>query len=212
MVEQLRITFCGQSGFRLQLGSSTMIIDPGNRRAGDTSGQLVYCTHSHFDHTGGVEAFLERNSEAILVGNEQIAHKFKKWNERVITVIPGETFEHDPWRLEFIECRHGLFRNVLNVGVVVRTPNTSFGHVGDAITFQGFYGANLDILAHPISGMFAASPKRAISELKQFARPLPVLIIMHWLWRNPKKFCKELEMAIPDTRCIVPVENEEMLF
>jgi len=210
MVEQLRITFCGQSSFRLQLGSSAMVIDPKNRKAGETSGQLVYCTHSHFDHTGGVETFLGNNSEAILVGNKQVAHKFRKWNERVITAIPGETFVQDPWHLEFIECAHGLFSNVLNVGVIVRTPNTFFGHVGDAITFRGFSSANLDILAHPICGLFAVSPNRAISELKQFAKPLPVFVLMHWIWRSPQKFCRKLRTTIPDARCVVPVVNEEI--
>ena len=50
--------------------------------------------------------------------------------------------------------------------------------------FQGFSQEKMDILAIPISGLFAASPKRALNELKSFSQPLPIIIPMHWLLRK----------------------------
>ena len=65
----LKVRFLGQSGFQLTKGRSTILIDPADRRSGDVDGDLVYCTHGHPDHTGGIPTFMERNPEATLLAN-----------------------------------------------------------------------------------------------------------------------------------------------
>ncbi len=69
MPEIPRITYLGQSGFFIETPELKLLIDPSNKRSGDLEGDLVYCTHKHFDHVGGVKTFLNRNSHAILIGN-----------------------------------------------------------------------------------------------------------------------------------------------
>ena len=54
----IQVRFLGQSGFQLTKGGSSILIDPPDRRAGDLDGELVYCTHRHPDHTGGIPYFL----------------------------------------------------------------------------------------------------------------------------------------------------------
>jgi L-ascorbate metabolism protein UlaG (beta-lactamase superfamily) len=204
----LVIRYLGQSGFQLTKGDSTILIDPASKKAGDIEGDLVYCTHRHFDHTGGIQSFLERNPEALLLTNIQVSQKFRQFKERTVLAREGESFHHGHWGFWFIESMHGLVKNELNLGVIVRNGDDSFGHCGDTVTFEGFSSAEVDTLAVPIIGMFTASPSRAISELKKFDHPLPIIVVMHWMFRNPYSFCESLSKEIRGVRCIVPEKGE----
>ncbi len=204
----MKITFLGQAGFMLQENSSTLLIDPGKKKIGDVRGDIVFVTHNHFDHTRGVNPFLKRNPKAVLICNKQVADQYKKWQEQIILVNPGDEIQRDTWKLKFIEGRHGLFSGVQNTGVVVQTSNLIFGHVGDSVDFKGFSQEEIDYFAIPICGLFAASPKKALKELESFKQPLPIIITMHWFWRNPRGFCKRLRAKFPDSQCIVPIDGE----
>ena len=102
---------------------------------------------------------------------------------------------------------HGLFCSEKNIGIIIHTPELSFGHLGDAVSFEGFKDKKVDILAVPIVGIFTASPKGAIKELEKFKQPLPIIVPMHWLFRRPKSFCKKLKKRFPEVECIVPRDN-----
>jgi L-ascorbate metabolism protein UlaG (beta-lactamase superfamily) len=203
-MSDLTLRFLGQSGFEISKESSTIIIDPSNKKSGQLKGDLVYCTHVHFDHVGGVKPFLEFNPDAVLVGNSQVIEKFPEYSDRSIVVENGDSMERGPWKFEFIKNRHGFFKNVLNLGVIVRTEAFSFGHPGDGVYFKGFYNAGLKYMAIPIVGGFAASPKRALTELIKFADPKPMIIPIHWVFRNPNSFCHKLSTRIDGITCKVP--------
>ncbi|MFQ5832898.1 MAG: MBL fold metallo-hydrolase [Candidatus Thorarchaeota archaeon] len=208
MAKVPQIRYLGQSGFHILLKSGSFVIDPKDEKSGDREGDILYCTHKHYDHTGGVNTFLERNPKAIFITNDQVARAFSRWSERTITVYPGDTYSNGPWNLEFVECRHGLFRNVIDVGVVVRTDGFSFGHPGDTRTLLGFSDFELSVFGVPIGGAVSTSPKNAISQLSQFNSPPETVVPMHWLYRSPGAFCREMKEQLPNVRCIVPSDDE----
>jgi len=203
-MKSLEITFLGQSCFSLQNGVSTLLIDPGKKKFGKVTGDVVVATHQHRDHINGVEIFLDHNPEAVFICNEQTAKRFKSWQDRIILAIPGEELVLEAWKFNFIKGRHGLFSWEQNTGVIVYSKDTSFGHAGDSVDFQGFAPDPPQVLALPIGGIFTASPKRALKELQSFSQPLPVIIPIHWLWRSPQKFCRKLRETFPDSQCVVP--------
>lgn len=208
-MDREKITYLGQSGFLVEKDSSTLLIDPNSKKAGDFMGDVVFTTHYHQDHTGGVPTFLKRNPEAVFICNEQVADRFQQWEERIILAIPGETIEQNGWKLRFIEGQHGLFSNVKNTGVIIQSNSVSFGHAGDTVDFQGFSQEKLTIFAIPISGIFTASPKRALKELKSFTTfPLPIIVPIHWLWRSPHGFCKRFHRTFPGNHCVIPQKGE----
>ena len=208
VVSTLKVRFLGQSGFHLTVNGSGLLIDPGDKSSGDVEGELVYCTHEHMDHTGGIATFMERNPEAILVANHQVAEMFKQYSNRTIIVENGGLYSHGPWDLRFIKGEHGVFKGCINLGVIIRTSDYSFGHCGDTVTFKGFYNADLKALAIPIAGVMTASPSRALTEIEKFDKPLPAIIPMHWVIRNPQTFCRKLTKKMPGTRCIIPKKGE----
>ena len=142
-MSEITLRFLGQSGFEISTDSSTVIIDPSNKKSGQLKGDIVFCTHNHFDHVGGVRPFLELNPEAILVGNSQVLEKFPEYDDRSVLAEKGGSFEKGPWKFGFIKNRHGIFSSVENIGAIIQTEGFSFGHPGDAVYFEGFYNAGL---------------------------------------------------------------------
>ncbi|MFX0107656.1 MAG: MBL fold metallo-hydrolase [Candidatus Hodarchaeota archaeon] len=207
-MQGVAITFLKQSGFYLEFESSSMLIDPMNKTAGDRSGEIVYITHGHVDHTGGLETFMERNPEAILITNEQVARRYSQWANRIVIANPGESYTKEPFHMEFVECKHGIFRGVMNMGVIVRTGGQTFGHCGDSTTLAGFYDKHVDFMAVPVSGIIATKAKDVLRELRNFKEPPQYVIPMHWLFRKPEGLCKLLSKELPGVGCIVPSENE----
>ena len=210
MTETPRITYLGQSGFYIETPESKLLIDPSNKRSGDLEGDIVYCTHNHFDHIGGVKTFLNRNSNAILIGNEQVTNKFSRFAEQVKTVSDGESFKHKSFSFSFTKLEHGLFKGTYNLAVEVHIEDFTFAHCGDAVSFTGFPTTTIDILAIPIGGAFAANPKKALDMILNLPAPLPTIVPMHWLLRSPDGFCKTLHNARPDASFIVPTNGEPL--
>lgn len=210
MTDPPRITYLGQSGFYIETSDSKFLLDPQNKKSGDLEGDLVYCTHKHFDHTGGVKTFLTRNQDAILVGSEQVSRSFSQFGDRVKTVREGESFEFKSHKFTFTRLKHGVFRGVYNLAVEIQIGGFTLAHCGDAVSFEGFPPTSVDVLAIPIGGAFAASPKKALDMILNLPEPLPTIVPIHWLMRNPNSFCKKLFEARPDANCVVPTDGEPL--
>jgi len=210
MTETPTMTYLGQSGFLLEYNDSRLLIDPTNKQSGEYDGDLIFCTHKHFDHISGAEVFLERNPTAILICNAQTALKFAHLGERVKIVDDGNSFTHGPWNFKFTTLRHGMFKGVHNLAVVISVGDFSFAHCGDAVEFSNFPQQQVDVLAIPISGGFTASPGKALKMISSLDNPKPVIVPMHWLLRKPSGFCKKLHQQIPDAKCIVPTVGEPL--
>jgi hypothetical protein len=149
---------------------------------------------------------MRRNPKALLVTNEQVADGFGEFSDRTVLVHGGGSYRFGDWGLKFIQLRHGIF-NDTNIGVLVSNGEDSFGHLGDAVSYEGFYSETVDTLAVPITGGVTTSPSKAVEELKKFDKPLPTVVVMHWVFRNPKGFCKMLRNVIPGVTCIVPKKD-----
>ena len=210
MTETHKITYLGQSGFYIETPEIKLLIDPSNKRSGDFEGDLVYSTHNHFDHIGGVKTFLTRNSNAVLIGNEQVTGKFTQFAEQVKTVSGGESYEHKSCYFTFTKLDHGLFKGFINLAVEVHIGDFTFAHCGDAVSFTGFPTSTVDVLAIPIGGAFTANPKKALDMILNLPDPIPTIVPMHWLLRSPDGFCKTLHNARPNVNCIVPTNGEPL--
>ncbi|MGY5863432.1 MAG: MBL fold metallo-hydrolase [Candidatus Thorarchaeota archaeon] len=208
MTKKPKITYFGQSCFYIETSDANILLDPQNKKSGNLEGDLIYCTHKHFDHIGGVATFLGQNEDAILVGNEQVTSSFPKFGDRAKTVKDGGTFEFKSITLSFTKLRHGIFKGMNNLAVEIQIGDFTFAHCGDAVSFDGFPTSSVNVLAVPIGGAFVASPKKALSLIQSLSEPLPIVVPMHWLIRSPAGFCKKLKATVPNANCVVPVKGE----
>ncbi|MBD3404861.1 MAG: MBL fold metallo-hydrolase [Candidatus Lokiarchaeota archaeon] len=208
MKSSLEVRFLGQSGFLLKTSSSSLLIDPYNDDSGRYDGDILYCTHHHFDHTGGVDTFLERNSDAIFLCNEQVADKQEKWKDRITIIEDGQQFTVSDWHFSFTKLKHGVFGGTENIAVEAQYGDLKFAHIGDAKEFGTMVSRVIDVLAVPISGGPTASPSKVLDTLKNFESFPSVVIPMHWLIRRPDSFCKNFYKLFPEKRCIVPKDGE----
>jgi L-ascorbate metabolism protein UlaG (beta-lactamase superfamily) len=211
MAAGMRITYLGQSGFAIEFEDSTLLVDPPNKETGNQSGDLVYVTHKHFDHAGGLKAFMERNPEAELIANEQVLETFHQWPDRSTLAETGKTYSKGYWNFEFVESRHGLFRGIQNVGAVIHAGGQVFCHVGDTVTLAGFRNYRIDFLAVPVSGVVATKAKDVVSELKKFDTKPQYVIPMHWLFRNPQGLCKLLKKEMQEVGCLIPEKGQVVI-
>lgn len=210
MIEIPRITYLGQSGFYIETSDSKLLIDPRNKKSGELEGDLVYSTHKHFDHTGGVKTFLTRNPDAILIGNEQVTRTFSQFGDRAKTVRDGESYEFKSHSFSFTKLEHGVLKGTYNLAVEIHLGDFTFAHCGDAVKFDDFPSSTVDVLAIPIGGAFAASPKKALEMIMNLSEPLPTIVPMHWLLKNPESFCRKLRDVRPDVNCVVPLNGEPL--
>lgn len=210
LINQPVITYLGQSGFLIESSGSRLLIDPSNKKSGDVDADLVYCTHGHSDHTGGVDVFMERNPSAYFICGEQTAAKYPRWAERVKVVGDGDTYAQGPWRFHLKYLKHGLFAGVQNLAAIIKTESFSFGHCGDAKEFPGFPMEPVDVLAIPIGGGFTANPKKALKMIENLVDPRPIIVPIHWLFRKPASFCEKAHQKVKGIRCIVPKVGEQL--
>ncbi len=193
----------------MQEGSSTLYIDPNNKNLRGKAGDIVYCTHEHPDHTSGIKSFLKSDPDTLLITHDVVAKKFSQFKDQTIIISPNEKLSKNIWAMYFLPEPHGLFSGVKNIGIIVTTPSLSFAHPGDAAKLHNFNKEEIDVLAVPIGGMFTMSPKNAIRELAKFVK-IPIIIPMHWLWRSPTRFCRQLKKKVPKAICIIPQNGAEI--
>lgn len=206
----MKITYLGQSGFALTSKESLLLIDPSKKQDGEIDGSILYCTHSHSDHTGGVVKFMTRNTDAVMLCNSQVSSKFPEFKSRTQIVQPKTTVSREPWQLEFVQGHHGLRKGVMNLGVLISDGQQVFAHPGDTTTLQGYYEKEIDILAVPIGGIFTASPKKILQELTLFQKYPKAVVPMHWLMRNPSKFCRQMSDRFPEVQCHIPAKGADV--
>jgi L-ascorbate metabolism protein UlaG (beta-lactamase superfamily) len=97
-----------------------------------------------------------------------------------------------------------------NLAVEIHFDDFTFAHCGDAVSFDDFPTSSVDVLAIPIGGAFAASPKKALEMIMNLPEPLPTIVPMHWLMKNPGSFCKKLQELRPDAKCIIPSDGDPL--
>jgi L-ascorbate metabolism protein UlaG (beta-lactamase superfamily) len=142
----VKLTFLGQSGFHVQIGEHSLLIDPflsGNPLAQaqpeDFSPTHILLTHAHADHYGDTEKIAERSGATVVSSFEIAQYAAQKGlNAHGMNVGGAHTFPFG--RLKFTPAWHsnslpdGSYGG-MPMGLIVEAEGKRVYHAGDTALF-----------------------------------------------------------------------------
>ena len=164
----MRITKFGHACVRIDHGSTSLVIDPGNFTAPEAveSASAVLITHAHPDHCFPANL---RATDAPIWTIEEVADTLRAdapdVAERVSVVRPGEEFDAGLMVRAVGELHaviHPELGRLHNCGYLIDADGATIFHPGDALTGPG---QPIDLLLLPVS-----APWLKVSECIDFAR------------------------------------------
>ncbi|MCU1440969.1 MAG: fold metallo-hydrolase [Rhodoglobus sp.] len=152
----MRIAKLEQSCLVLEIGDSTLVIDPGSETSGAEALRgvvAVVVTHEHADHWSAaqLESIRSSNPDLVLFSTERVVQAASQLDPPVAgrVVRAGEIAEVGPFSLRFFGGTHALIHKTIelidNVAVLV---NDELYSAGDSLTVPE--GATVSTLAVPI--------------------------------------------------------------
>ncbi|MBV8093509.1 MAG: metal-dependent hydrolase [Acetobacteraceae bacterium] len=228
----MRITWLGHSAFRLEFGSSVILVDPfltgnpafsGDPVAAAAGATHIALTHGHSDHVGDTVAIAQRTG-AVVIGNFELCMWLGRQGlEKMEPMNTGGSIELGDFSVALTIAFHssgqldenGVSQNLgLPNGLVV-TPKVknepTIYHLGDTDIFSDMaLIAEIykpDVAMVPMGDRFTMGPRLAAMAAKRFLPQVKTIIPCHYatfpvLVQSPEPFLAE--MGDQRNRVLVP--------
>lgn len=174
------LKFLGQSGFHVQTGEHSLLIDPflsGNTlaqdQAEDFSPSYILLSHGHADHYGDTEALAKR-SGATVVSSFEIAEYLGNKGFTAHGMNPGGAYRFPFGRLKFTPAWHsnslpdGSYGG-MPMGLLLEAEGKRLYHAGDTALFgdMALIGrGGLDLALLPIGDNYTMGPEDAVEAIR----------------------------------------------
>ena len=228
----MKITWFGHSAFRLEFGSSVVLIDPfftgnpafsGDPEAASAGATHVLLTHGHSDHVGDAVAISKRTGAKVVANYDLCMWLGRQGLEKMDPMNTGGTTDQGEFTVSLTIAFHssgvleqnGMSQHLgLPNGIVV-TPKVQgepvVYHMGDTEIFSDM--ALIDELYHPsvaigpIGDRFTMGPRSAAMAVKRFLPSVTTAIPCHYatfglLLPDASGFVAEMQGA--KARVLVP--------
>jgi L-ascorbate metabolism protein UlaG (beta-lactamase superfamily) len=221
-ISAMQITWFGHSCIRIDLGKSSILIDPfltGTPTVEDSGGTVrsaskgvthVALTHGHEDHTGDAVAICKDNATPLIAVYELALHMASLGVEKIDPGNTGGTIHHEDFDISFVPAWHssGVFHEGRSIylgaccGLVIapRDGKTVY-HMGDTAIFSDMglineiYRPQVGIV--PIGDRFTMGAKTAALACKRYFQ-FETIVPVHygtfpgWLDLTADKFVAEM--------------------
>ncbi|MGG5823789.1 metal-dependent hydrolase [Falsiroseomonas sp. HW251] len=234
----MKLTWFGHSAYRLEFGTSVVMIDPfltgnpvfdGDPVAASAGATHVLLTHGHADHVGDALAISQRTGAKVVANYEICMWLGKKGLTAMDPMNSGGTTDQGDFTATLTIAFHsssvmdddGITHDLgLPHGIVV-TPKDpgepTLYHMGDTEVFSDM--ALIDELHRPsvaivpVGDRFTMDGKRAALAVRRFLPTVRTAIPCHWgtfglLQQTPDAFIKAMEGA--EARVVVPEKGVAM--
>ena len=146
----MKITWFGQSAFRIETGRSVLIIDPflsgspvfkGNSAEAMRGATHVALTHGHDDHVGDTVAISKANGATLIAVFEICAHLGKKGVEKTEPTNTGGSIYTEDFDITFVQALHSSSSQGVYLGnpsglvIKCKQEKHTLYHMGDTAIF-----------------------------------------------------------------------------
>ena len=173
----------GHSTIKITKDSKKIYIDPYNIKEASKDANIIFITHSHYDHYSPQDISKIINENTNMVITEDLYSDVQELGinkENIITVKPNETFEISNIKVSTIPAynTNKKFHPKENnwVGYILEIENTKYYIAGDTDITEENQQVKCNVAFVPVGGTFTMTAKEAadlINEIKpQIAIPI----------------------------------------
>lgn len=219
----MQLTYFGHSGFMLEAGGKTVLIDPwltGNPVATTAADQLrpetILLSHAHNDHGIDDARAISKRTGATIISTFELGEWLATQGATTIPGNHGGTIAFDggsvkltpAWHTSSYQPSQDTFvAPGVPAGLVVRFGGMTIYHTGDTALFRDMEligEAGIDLMCVCIGDRFTMGPEDATRAVR-FVRPKAV-IPMHYntfppIKQNGDAFARMVTAALPDVAC-----------
>ena len=162
VIERIR-----HAGFRLSSGGVTVYIDPFNVPRSTNDGDVVICTHDHYDHCSPEDVRKVARKDAVIVASVNCESKVKKLGFEYKILKPGEAVFIRGIEVKAVPAynvgKRFHTRDYQGIGVVVKLAGVSAYHAGDTdfIPEMEKLKGVVDVALLPVSGVYVMDASEA---------------------------------------------------
>ncbi|NJL50674.1 MAG: metal-dependent hydrolase [Blastochloris sp.] len=226
----MKITWFGHSAFRVELGSSVILIDPfftgnpsfeGGVAEAAAGATHILITHGHGDHVGDTVEIAKSTGAKVVTNYDLAMWLCSQGVDKFDPMNTGGTTDQGDFTVTLVRADHSASLTGVQVplgnanGVIVQAPDEPvLWHMGDTDIFSdmGLLAEihDVKVCICPIGDRFTMSPHTAAIAMKKFVTP-KVAIPCHYgtfpiIEQTPERFCHE--MMGSGIEVIVPQKGE----
>lgn len=185
----MKLTWYGQSGFRVETGKSVIMIDPflsgspvydGTVEEAANGTTHVILTHGHDDHIGDTVEICQKNDAVLLANFEICTHLGGLGVEKCDPGNLGGTLNHDDFSCTFVRADHSSSSSAdgTNIylgnpaGLVIKADGKTLYHMGDTAIFSDMALINElylpDVGLVPVGDRFTMDGKTAALACRRY--------------------------------------------
>lgn len=178
--EGLKIRWLGHAAFRLEAMGTTVYVDPYQIRESPRDGDIVVCTHDHYDHCSIGDIRRVIKEDGVIVAASNCSAKLARLRNEKIFLRPGDRVEVKGVVVRAVPAYNIAKpfhpRSYEGIGVVVELGGVRVYHAGDTdlIPEMNDLRGNVDVALLPVSGVYVMDAREAVEAAKRIGPRLAI--------------------------------------
>ncbi|RLF08641.1 MAG: MBL fold metallo-hydrolase [Thermoprotei archaeon] len=169
--EGVNIEYVSHACFRIDTGEVVIYIDPYKIERERNDGDIIVCTHEHFDHCSPEDIKKVMKESAHIVASVNCKDKVKGLSDNITLLAPGDTATVRGVELIAIPAynidKPYHTRDYKGIGVILTVKNVKIYHAGDTDFIPEMKELkDIDIALLPVSGKYVMNASEACEAAK----------------------------------------------